>query len=159
MDGGFGTTDVRNWVLSRGSQVVATIRHSGRGRTLRHHLGPWQPPSSPGRERASVVRPPRCCRATRQGGMRPPKEHGGSHCAVLRTTVTELEPVAVGDADESRALIAASCCQAQQARGLVKRRQHTWEAQHMVLLWARLAHHILLWSKRWLRQVPATRWR
>ena len=29
----------------------------------------------------------------------------------------------------------------------------------MVLLLARLAHHILLWSKRWLSRVPTTRWR
>jgi hypothetical protein len=27
----------------------------------------------------------------------------------------------------------------------------------MVVLLARLAHHILLWSKRWLSQVPTTR--
>ena len=29
----------------------------------------------------------------------------------------------------------------------------------MVLLFARLAHHILLWSKRWLSRVPTTRGR
>jgi hypothetical protein len=29
----------------------------------------------------------------------------------------------------------------------------------MVLLLARLAHHQLLWNKRWLSRVPATRWR
>ena len=27
------------------------------------------------------------------------------------------------------------------------------------MLLARLAHHILLWSKRWLSRVPPTRWR
>jgi hypothetical protein len=32
LDGGFGTTAVRNWLLSRGSQVVAKISHSGRVR-------------------------------------------------------------------------------------------------------------------------------
>ena len=30
MDGGFGTTEVLHWVLSRGSQGVATISPSGR---------------------------------------------------------------------------------------------------------------------------------
>ena len=29
----------------------------------------------------------------------------------------------------------------------------------MVLLLARLAHHLLLWSKHWLRRVPTTRGR
>src|SRR5918911_5241154 len=54
---------------------------------------------------------------------------------------------------------AATFCQAKQALGLVKRRQHQWEAQQMVLLLARMAHHLLLWGKRWLSRVPATRWR
>ena len=40
---------------------------------------------------------------------------------------------------------------------MVKRRQHKWEAQQIVLLLARLAHHLLLWSKRWLSRVPTTR--
>lgn len=31
LDGGFGTTEVRNWLRSRGYQVVATISHRGRG--------------------------------------------------------------------------------------------------------------------------------
>jgi hypothetical protein len=159
MDGGFGTTEVLNWVWSRGSQVVAKISHSGRVRTLRHHLGPWEPTSSPGRELATVLRPHRFCRATRQWVIRTPQAHGGYHDAVLLTTVPDLEPTTVADADDGRAMIEATFCQDTQALGLVKRRQHTWEAQQMVLLLARLAHHILLWSTRWLRQVPATRWR
>jgi hypothetical protein len=32
LEGGFGTTEVLNWLLSRGSQVVAKISHSGRVR-------------------------------------------------------------------------------------------------------------------------------
>ena len=35
LDGGFGTTEVLNGLLSRGSQVVAKISHSGRVRKLR----------------------------------------------------------------------------------------------------------------------------
>ena len=158
MDGGFGTTEILNWLLSRGYQVVGKISHSGRVHKLRQHSGPWQSTSSPGREIAAILRPHRFCRATRQWVIRTPQEHGGYHYAVLLTTVTELEPVAVADAYESRAMIEASCCQDKQALGLVKRRQHKWEAQQMVLLLARLAHHLLLWSKRWLSQVPATRW-
>jgi Transposase DDE domain group 1 len=159
MDGGFGTTEVLNWVLSRGYQVVAKISHSGRVRTLRQHLGPWEPTSSPGRELATVLRPHRFCRATRQWVIRTPQAHEGSHYAVLLTTGPDLEPTAVADAYDGRAMIEATLCQDKQALGLVKRRQHKWEAQQMVLLLARLAHHILLWSKRWLSQVPATRWR
>ena len=56
-------------------------------------------------------------------------------------------------------MIAATLCQDKHALGLVNRRQHTWEAQHMGLLFARVAHPILLWSKSGLRQVPTTRWR
>lgn len=159
LDGGFGTTEVLNWVLSRGYQVVANISHSGRVRTLRQHLGPWEPTSSPGRELATVLRPHRFCRATRQWVIRTPQAHGGYHSAVLLTTVPALEPTAVADAYDGRAMIEATFCQDKHALGRVNRRQHTWEAQHMVLLLARLAHHILLWSKRWLSQVPATRWR
>jgi Transposase DDE domain group 1 len=159
MDGGFGTTEVLNWVLSRGYQVVAKISHSGRVRTVRHHLGPWQPTSSPGREMAPVLRPHRFCRATRQWVIRTPKDKGGYQYAVLLTTVPDLHPATVADAYDGRAMIEATFCQDKQALGLVKRRQHKWEAQHMVLLLARLAHHILLWSKRWLSQVPTTQWR
>jgi hypothetical protein len=65
LDGGLGTTEVLHWLLSRGSQVVAKSSHSGRVQKLRQTIGPWQPPSRPGRESAAVLHPHRCCRATR----------------------------------------------------------------------------------------------
>ena len=157
LDGGFGTTEVLNWLLSRGYQVVAKISHRGRVQKLRQAIGPWQPTSSPGREIAAVLKPHRFCRATRQWVIRTPKEKGGYQYAVLLTTVPDLEPTALADAYDGRALIEATFCQDKQALGLVKRRQHKWEAQQVVLLLARLAHHILLWSKRWLSRVPTTR--
>jgi hypothetical protein len=159
LDGGVGTTDVLTWVLSRGYQVVAKSSHRGRVRVLRQHLGPWQPPSSPGREMAAVLHPHRCGRVTYQWVIRTPKEQGGSQYAVLVTTLPDLAPVALADAYEGRAMIEATFCQDKQALGLVKRRQHTWEAQHIVLLLARLAHHLLVWSKRWLSRAPNTRGR
>ena len=157
LDGGFGTTEVLNWLLSRGSQVVAKISNQGRVQKLRQAIGPWQPTSSPGREIAAVLKPHRFCRATRQWVIRTPKEKGGSQYAVLLTTVPDLEPTALADAYDGRAMIEATFCQDKQALGLVKRRQHKWEAQQVVLLLARLAHHLLLWSKRWLSRVPTTR--
>jgi Transposase DDE domain group 1 len=159
LDGGFGTTEVLNWLLSRGYQVVAKISNHGRVHKLRQHLGSWEPTSSPGRDMAAIMRPHRCCRATRQWVIRTPQAHGGYHYAVLLTTVPDLEPTALADAYDGRAMIEATFCQDKQALGLVKRRQHKWEAQQMVLLLARLAHHILLWSKRWLSRGPTTRWR
>jgi Transposase DDE domain group 1 len=157
LDGGFGTTEVLNWLLSRGYQVVAKISNQGRVQKLRQAIGPWQPTSSPGREIAVVLKPHRFCRATRQWVIRTPKEKGGYQYAVLLTTVPDLEPTVLADAYDGRAMIEATFCQDKQALGLVKRRQHKWEAQHMVLLLARLAHHLLLWSKRWLSRVPTTR--
>jgi hypothetical protein len=159
LDGGFGTTAVLNWVLSRGYQVVAKISHNGRVRKLRQTLGPWQPTSSPGREIAAVFRPHRFCRATRQWVIRTPKEKGGYQYAVLVTTLTDLDPLALADAYDGRAMIEATFCQDKQALGIVTRRQRRWEAQQMVLLLARLAHHLLLWGKQWLSRVPATRQR
>jgi Transposase DDE domain group 1 len=157
LDGGFGTTEVLNWLLSRGYQVVAKISHSGRVRKLRQALGPWQPMSSPGREMAAVLRPHRFCRITRQWVIRTPKEKGGYQSAVLVTTLGDHEPVALADAYDGRAMIEATFCQDKQALGLVTRRQRRWEAQQMVLLLARLAHHLLLWGKQWLSRVPSTR--
>ena len=157
LDGGFGTTEVLNWLLSRGYQVVAKISNQGRVQKLRQAIGPWQPTSSPGREIAAVLKPHRFCRATRQWVIRTPKEKGGYQYAVLLTTVPDLEPTVLADAYDGRAMIEATFCQDKQALELVKRRQHKWEAQHMVLLLARLAHHLLLWSKRWLSRVPTTR--
>jgi hypothetical protein len=159
LDGGFGTTEVLNWLLSRGYQVVAKISNQGRVQKLRQAIGPWQPTSSPGREIAAVLKPHRFCRATRQWVIRTPKEKGGYQYAVLLTTVPDLEPTALADAYDGRAMIEATFCQDKQALGLVKRRQHKWEAQQVVLLLARLAHHLLLWSKRWLSRVPTTRGR
>jgi Transposase DDE domain group 1 len=157
LDGGFGTTEILHWLLSRGYQVVAKISHSGRVRKLRQNLGPWQPTSSPGREIAAVLTPHRFCRATRQWMIRTPKEKGGYQYAVLVTTLKDLEPVALADAYDGRARIEATFCQDKQALGLGTRRQRRWEAQQMVLLLARLAHHLLLWGKQWLSRVPSTR--
>src|SRR5215216_3322666 len=77
--GGFGTTEVLTWLLSRGDQVVANISNHGRVHKLRQHLGPWQPTSSPGRAMAAILRPHRFCRATRQWVIRTPQAHGGYH--------------------------------------------------------------------------------
>ena len=107
---------------------------------------------------AAVLCPHRFCRATRQWVIRTPKDKGRYQYAVLLTTVSDLAS-ATGGCLRRRAMIEATFCQDKQALGLVKRRQHKWEAQQMLLLLARLAHHILLWSKRWLSQVLATRWR
>lgn len=159
LDGGFGTTEVLNWLLSRGYQVVAKISNRGRGQKLCQAVGPWQPTSSPGREMAEVLHPHRFCRTTRQWVIRTPKAQDGYQYAVVLTTLPDLAPATVADAYDSRALIEATFCQDKQALGLVKRRQHKWEAQQMVVLLARLAHHLLLWSKRWLSRVPTTRGR
>ena len=159
LDGGFGTTEVLNWLLSRGYQVVAKISHSGRVRKLRQAVGSWQPTSSPGREIAAVLQPHRFCRTTRQWVIRTPKDKGGYQYAVLVTTLTDLEPAVLADAYDGRAMIEATFCQDKQALGLVTRRQRQWDAQQMVLLLARLAHHLLLWGKQWLSRVPATRQR
>jgi hypothetical protein len=95
--------------------VVAKLSHSGRVRTWRQALGPWQPTSSPGREMAPVLHPHRFCRATRQWVIRTPKEKGGYQYAVLVTTLTEYEPVALADAYDGRAMREATFCQAKQA--------------------------------------------
>lgn len=159
LEGGFGTTALLNWLLSRGYQVVAKISNSSRVRTLRQQLGPWQPTSSPGRELAEVLRPHRFCRTTRQWVIRTPKATGGYHYAVLVTTLPDLAPLAVADAYDGRAGIEASFCQDKQGLGIVKRRQHHWEAQQLVLLLARLAPHLLVWSQQWLSRLPQLRHR
>jgi hypothetical protein len=114
LDGGFGTTALLNWLLSRGYQIVAKISNSSRVRTLRQHLDSWQPTSSPGREMATVLHPHRFCRKTRQWVIRTPKEKGGYQYAALVTTLPDLSPLAVADAYDGRAVIEASFCQDKQ---------------------------------------------
>jgi hypothetical protein len=157
LEGGCGTTESLTGLRRRGDHVVAKISHRGRGRKWRQSRGPWQPTSSPGRAIAAVLRPHRCCRSTRQWVIRPPKAQGGGQDAVLVTTLPALAPVAVADADDGRAMMEATFGQDTQALGLVPHRQRQWEAQQRVLLWARLAHHLLLWGQHWLSRVPATR--
>ncbi len=97
LDGGFGTTEVLNWLLGRGIRWSAKISHSGRVRKLRQALGPWQPTSSPraGRSRPSSC-PHRFCRTTRQWVIRTPKDKGGYQYAVLVTTFGRtLQPAKV----------------------------------------------------------------
>lgn len=89
--------------------------------------------------------------------IRTPKDKGGYQYAALVTTLPDLTPLAVADAYDGRALIEASFCQDKQGLGIVKRRQHSWEAQQLVLLLTRLAHHLLLWSKQWLSRLPQLR--
>jgi Transposase DDE domain len=117
LDGGFGATEVLNWLLSRGYQVVAKISHSGRVRKLRQTIGPWQPTSSPGREITAVLHPHRSCRTTRQWVIRTPREKGGYQYAVLVTTLTNLDPVALADAYDGRAMIESSFCQDKREHG------------------------------------------
>ena len=76
LDGGFGTTEILHWLLSRGYQGVAKSSHSGRVGKWRQSIGPWQPTSSPGREIAAVLSPHRFCRTTRQWVSRTPTEKG-----------------------------------------------------------------------------------
>ena len=76
---------------------------------------------------------------------------------MLVTTLPDLEPLAVADAYDGRAMIEATFWQDKQALGLVTRRQRRWEAQQMGLLLARLAQHLLVWGKQWLSRGPATR--
>jgi hypothetical protein len=122
-------------------------------------MGPWQPTSSPGREIAAVRKPLRFCRKTRQWVIRTPKAKEGYQYTVLVTTLTDWPPAELADGHGGWAVIEATFCQDKQGLELVKRSRRKWEAQQMVLLLARLAHHLLLWSKRWLSGVPATRWR
>src|SRR5262249_35686676 len=86
-----------------------------------------------------------------------PRDRGGHHSGVLVATLGDYDPGALADAYDGGAIIEATFCQDKQALGLVTRRQRRWEAQQMVLLLARLAHHLLLWGKQWLSQVPSTR--
>jgi hypothetical protein len=123
LDGGFGTTEVLNGLLSRGYRVVAKISQSGRVRKLRQAVGSWQPTSSPGREIAAVLQPHRFCRTTRQWVIRTPKDKGGYQYAVRVTTLTDLDPAALADAYDGRAMIDATFCQAKQALGPVTRCQ------------------------------------
>jgi hypothetical protein len=110
LDGGFGTTALLTWLLSRGSQVVAKLSTSSRVRALRQQLGPWPPTSSPGRELAEVLRPHRFWRKTRPWVIRTPQATGGSHSAVLVTTLPDLAPLAGADAYEGRAGSEAAFC-------------------------------------------------
>jgi hypothetical protein len=159
LDGGFGTTAVRPWLLSRGSQVVAKMSHRGRVRQLGQQIGPWQPTAREGRAIAAGLAPRRCCRNTRHWVIRTPQETGRDQDAVWVTTLLELPPAELADRYDGRALMEAPLGQDNQGRGLVKRRQRQGEAPQMVWLLVRLAHHLLVWSQRWLSRVPAIRWR
>jgi hypothetical protein len=81
LDGGFGTTEVLHWLLSRGYQVMAKISNHGRVQKLRRAIGPWQPTSSPGRNMAAILRPPSLLSShTSVGDSYAPRQRGLPLC-------------------------------------------------------------------------------
>jgi hypothetical protein len=158
LEGGFGTTALLNWLRSRGSQVVAKISHSSRAHAapapgfLAAHLQ-----SRPGVRR----RPPPSSLLPQTPPVGAPHAEGKGRLAVCRFSdeLPDLTLVAVAEAYDGRARSEASFCQDKQGRGIVKRRHHPWAAQQLVLRLARLAHHLLLWSKQWLSRLPQLRHR
>jgi hypothetical protein len=50
------------------------------------------------------------------------------------TTLSDLDPLALADAYDGRAMIEATFCQDKPALGWVTRRQRQWKVQQMVLL-------------------------
>ena len=152
LDSGWGSAPIIEWLLVRGYQVTGKFKSTSRVRKLVRGITGWQPTSSPGREVAVVPDPVPFSRPLAQYAVRTPSKEqaSGYYQAVLFTTRTEMEMLAVVDHYDGRAGIEADLKGDKRGLGLAVIRKRKLAAQMLVVLLMQLAHNVLIWSRRWL---------
>jgi hypothetical protein len=168
VDAGAGTLDDLNWLLARGSEVVAKEYSGRRVVRLAKTVVEWvQDPVWSERSFGWVTEPPTgygrpvvriAVRCRRQDGT---FAYGVLICslsaeqvlAVLRHPNSQAaDPVAVLQAyvtfyDQRGGGIETSLKGDKQGLGLTKRNKKRFEAQHMLLLLGSLAHNVVVWAR------------
>jgi hypothetical protein len=172
LDGGGGTDQQIDGLLSRGYRLIAKVKNWQRSCRLARSVLEWQPdPKAPSREVGWASQPHAYVRPTRQLVIRSQARDGQWRYRVL---VFDLE-----DADLNRlagthgldgqwaALYAydlrgggveTSHKNSKQGLGLTQRNKRRWAAQEMLVLLAELAYNLLSWFRAFLaRHAPGLR--
>lgn len=157
LDSGWGGEEAINWLLARGYPVTGKFKAWQRVAKLVAPIQQWEPTSSAGREVAVVPAPVELVRPTRQYAVRTPSDEkkGGYYSAVLFSSRADRTMAEVVDHYDGRAGMEADLKGDQRGLGLTVLRKRKLAAQQVVVLLVGLAHHVLIWARRWLgEQAP-----
>ncbi len=172
LDAGGGTDPDLNWLLGRGYQVLAKVRHSQRAAKLCRSVTSWYAdPKIAGREVGWVETPHAYARPTRQLGIRVLTKTGQWSYHVVVFTLTDetlfrlgRQPVRCQPTLKHLAFAALYAYDfrsggvetankgSKQGLGLAKRNKKSFTAQTMLVLLAQLAYNLLTWTRHQLAQ-------
>ncbi len=176
IDAGGGSLDDVNWLLLRGYQVHCKDYSSSRAQRLAQSVQYWvDDPKVPGRQVGWVQLPAtEYARPVRRIAVRCRKSNGQWGVGVLISTLDPAEvlaltqPTAGPNADPATVLLAyvylydqrgggveTSFKGDQQGLGSTQRSKKRFEAQQMGTLLGTLAHNVVIWARRWLREAAA----
>ena len=176
-DAGGGTEREINWALERGYQVLTKLKNYQRTQKLVRSVTKWYPDSKvPGRFVGWVEKPHPFARPTLQIVVRSERAGKKPTERVLVTSLSEIEVVSMmgrtvqQPLDPCQVALAVAHLydqrgggaetenrQDKQGLGLTKRNKKRFQAQHMLVLLAELAHNLLTWVRQRLAQVN-TQW-
>lgn len=178
IDGGGGSTDDINWLLSQGYQLLAKARSWQRSTTLCQSVTNWiSDPKIAGREVGWIEAPYPYDRPTRQVGIRTQKKDGSWSYHVLVFNLSDAALFRLGRQPErneyttEQLLFAALYAydlrsggvetvnrNSKQGLGLTRRNKKLFAAQMMLVLLAQLAYNLITWTRLDLADhVPAFR--
>ena len=171
IDGGGGKDADLNWLLQRGSWVIAKVKNWQRARKLAQTVETWYPDAKEaGREYGWVERPYEYQGATRQVAIRSPKE-GQWHYQILvfnlcDEMIFELAHFPSPQTLSDQQILAMVLCaydlrgggietanrDSKQGLGLNKRNKRCFAAQEILTLLAQLAFNLIVWVRVQLAQ-------
>ena len=171
LDAGGGSLDDINWLLARGYQVHTKDYSRQRARKLGQSVTEWlDDPQIPGRQVGWVTAPPTdYIHDVRRVAARWQRKDGTWEYAVVLSTLTAPEvlaetgqpPEAARDHqavtlayvrfyDARGGGVETAIKDDKQGLGLLKRSKQRFAAQQLLVLLGTLAHHVLVWARRWL---------
>lgn len=172
IDGGGGDDDNINWALERAYHLLIKVKNWRRAEKLASSVTCWyQDPKVTDREVGWVEEPHPYARPTRQLALRKRKADGTWSYHALVFTLTDemlfhlcgqavsksLEPPAVLLAALHAYDLRSGGVETQnrgdkQGLGLSRRNKHLFQAQHMLVLLAQIAHNVVIWTRNVLAQ-------
>lgn len=151
LDGGFGSDDAINWLLTRDYQILVKGYNSRRAQKVVRRIPAeaWQSV----RENKWVALVPngvRYARRTQTLALRWLTEKGGERCALLIHTLLDEPLLQVVAYYDTRGGMESEIKQDKLGLQLIRRRKHRWNAQEAWVIVTDLAHNLLTWTHDWM---------
>lgn len=152
LDGGFGSDDAINWLLSRDYQLLTKGYNSRRAQKVVQQVpgDAWQPVRA-AKWVAVVPNVVRYARRTQTLALRWVTESHQERCALLIHTLLDWPPLdVVACYDQRGGTIESDIKQDKLGLQLVRRRKQRWNAQEAWVILTDLAHNLLVWTHDWM---------